>query len=205
MKTGEVIRYRDDVKVLIGEITLSWKKATKEILFVASKLAELFNDGHGDLATPDSRERWKQVRDYLITEGIMSQPVISQLCRIGSNQILLENADLLPPAYNTIYELSSRTDLEELFRQNLITPYTKLDDVRKMKLIGASTTEDNIEEVEEEKTISAYKTGITIFFKSDDIIHKHSQIEGHIETIKGMMKYAKVEVSGMLRKKIEGD
>jgi hypothetical protein len=49
------------------------------------------------------------------------------------------------------------------------------------------------------------KKGITIYFTENDIIKKYHQIEENLKQIKKLMKYADVEVSGLLKRKIDGD
>jgi hypothetical protein len=90
-----------------------------------------------------------------------------------------------------------------MFSEKLINPELRLDEVRKLKnSIFTDIEFETIEEIVEPKDM---KRGITIFFKEDDIINKHELIEENIRKIQSMLSYAEVEVTGLLKRKIDGD
>jgi site-specific DNA-adenine methylase len=183
---------------VINQITTVWNKATEYIIEVSKLLHQYQSD-------TKNQKLWLEVRDELIERKIMSRTVIYNLTKIGENQLLTSNSKLLPPAYNTIYELSKFDDdeLSKMFDEKLINPELRLDEVRKLK--NSIVTDIDFETIEEIIEPKDLKRGITIFFKEDDIINKHEMIEESIQKIQTMLSYAEVEVSGLLKRKIEGD
>jgi hypothetical protein len=183
---------------VINQITTVWNKATEYIIEVSKLLHKYQSD-------TKNQKLWIEVRDELIERKIMSRTVIYNLSKIGENQLLISNSKLLPPAYNTIYELTKfdDTELSKMFNEKLINPELRLDEVRKLKnSIFTDIEFETIEEIVEPKDM---KRGITIFFKEDDIINKHELIEENIRKIQSMLSYAEVEVTGLLKRKIDGD
>ena len=183
---------------VINQITTVWNKATEYIIEVSKLLHKYQSD-------TKNQKLWLEVRDELIERKIMSRTVIYNLTKIGENQLLTSNSKFLPPAYNTIYELSKFDDdeLAKMFDEKLINPELRLDEVRKLK--GSIITDIEFETIEEVIEPKDMKRGITIFFKEDDIINKHEMIEENIRKIQSMLSYAEVEVSGLLKRKIDGD
>jgi hypothetical protein len=188
-----------DVENVINEITTTWNKAAGYILQVASIINK-----HASYEDKDGKSRWKEIREALIERKIMSQTTISNLRQIAKKQILYENVNLLPPAYNTLWELSKleEKELKEKFKKGLINPVLKLEEARQWKQI---VEDDGIQVVEVYEEVQEKKKGITIFFSENDIIKKYSQIEENIKEIKKLMKYADIEISGLLKRKIDGD
>ena len=183
---------------VINQITSVWNKATEYIIEVSKLLHKYQSD-------TKNQKLWLEVRDELIERKIMSRTVIYNLTKIGENQLLTSNSKFLPPAYNTIYELSKFDDdeLSKMFDEKLINPELRLDEVRKLK--NSIVTDIEFETIEEIIEPKEMKRGITIFFKEDDIINKHELIEENIRKIQSMLSYAEVEVSGLLKRKIDGD
>ena len=183
---------------VINQITSVWNKATEYIIEVSKLLHKYQSD-------TKNQKLWLEVRDELIERKIMSRTVIYNLTKIGENQLLTSNSKFLPPAYNTIYELSKFDDdeLSKMFDEKLINPELRLDEVRKLK--NSIVTDIDFETIEEIIEPKDMKRGITIFFKEDDIINKHEMIEDSIQKIQSMLSYAEVEVSGLLKRKIDGD
>ncbi len=186
---------------VINEITSAWNKATEYMMFVASTLHQY----QSNKDSSESRALWKEIKDTLIEKKIMSKTTISNLCKIGENQLLMQNVKKLPPAYNTLWELSRLPDseLRSKFKSGLITPQLKLEDVREWKTIQSS--DDNVEVVEIEVQQSEYQKSIVISFKKSDIVNKHDVINQNIKKIKSMMRYANIELNGLLRTKIENN
>ena len=203
MKSTELIEMTKNqispsTEQVINQITTVWNKATEYIIEVSKLLHKYQSD-------TKNQKLWLEVRDELIERKIMSRTVIYNLTKIGENQLLTSNSKFLPPAYNTIYELSKFDDdeLAKMFDEKLINPELRLDEVRKLK--GSIITDIEFETIEEVIEPKDMKRGITIFFKEDDIINKHEMIEDSIQKIQSMLSYAEVEVSGLLKRKIDGD
>jgi hypothetical protein len=203
MKSTELIEMTKNqispsTEQVINQITTVWNKATEYIIEVSKLL-------HKYQSNTKNQKLWLEVRDELIERKIMSRTVIYNLTKIGENQLLTSNSKFLPPAYNTIYELSKFDDdvLTKMFDEKLINPELRLDEVRKLK--GSIITDIEFETIEEVIEPKDMKRGITIFFKEDDIINKHEMIEENIRKIQSMLSYAEVEVSGLLKRKIDGD
>lgn len=203
MKSTELIEMTKNqispsTEQVINQITTVWNKATEYIIEVSKLLHKYQSD-------TKNQKLWLEVRDELIERKIMSRTVIYNLTKIGENQLLTSNSKFLPPAYNTIYELSKFDDdeLAKMFDEKLINPELRLDEVRKLK--GSIITDIEFETIEEVIEPKDMKRGITIFFKEDDIINKHELIEENIKKIQSMLSYAEVEVSGLLKRKIDGD
>ena len=78
----------------------------------------------------------------------------------------------------------------------------KLEEARQWKQID---DDDGIQVVEIYEEVKDMKKGITIYFSENDIIKKYHQIEEHLKEIKRLMRYADIEVSGLLKRKIDGD
>lgn len=186
---------------VIKDITLAWNKATEYMMFVATTLHQY----QSNKDSRESRELWKEIKETLIEKKIMSKTTISNLCKIGENELLKQNINKLPPAYNTLWELSRLPDseLRSKFKSGLITPQLKLEDVREWKTIQRS--DDNVEVVEVEIQQSDFHKSIVISFKKTDIVNKHELINQNIKKIKSMMRYANIELSGLLRTKIENN
>ena len=78
----------------------------------------------------------------------------------------------------------------------------KLEEARQWKQVD---DDDGIQVVEVYEEVKDKKKGITISFSENDIIKKYHQIDEHIKEIKRLMKYADIEVTGLLKRKIDGD
>jgi len=188
-----------EVETVINQITNTWNKAAEYILEVATII-----NTHATYDDSVGKKNWKEIREALIDRKIMSQTTISNLRQIAKKQILYDNVQLLPPAYNTLWELSKleEKELKDKFKKGLIHPVLKLEEARQWKQIGE---EDGIQVLEVYEEVKDMKKGITIYFTENDIIKKYHQIEENLKQIKKLMKYADVEVSGLLKRKIDGD
>ena len=78
----------------------------------------------------------------------------------------------------------------------------KLEEARQWKQID---DDDDIQVVEVYEEVKDMKKSITIYFSENDIIKKYHQIEEHLKEIKRLMRYADIEVTGLLKRKIDGD
>ena len=188
-----------EVETVINQITNTWNKAAEYILEVATII-----NTHATYDDSVGKKNWKEIREALIDRKIMSQTTISNLRQIAKKQILYDNVQLLPPAYNTLWELSKleEKELKDKFKKGLIHPVLKLEEARQWKQVGE---EDGIQVLEVYEEVKDMKKGITIYFTENDIIKKYHQIEENLKQIKKLMKYADVEVSGLLKRKIDGD
>jgi len=199
MTKNTTITKSNDVETVISQITNTWNKAAEYILEVATII-----NTHATYSDSTGKKKWKEIRETLIERKIMSQTTISNLCQIAKRQILYDNVKLLPPAYNTLWELSKLEDkeLKDKFKKGLIHPVLKLEEARQWKQVD---DDDDIQVVEVYEEVKNMKKGITISFSENDIIKKYHQIDEHIKEIKRLMKYADIEVTGLLKRKIDGD
>jgi hypothetical protein len=159
-----------------------------------------------ELKTNKSNKKlWVEVRDSLIERKIMSRTIISNLCKVGENQLLVQNVNLLPRSYNTMWELTKLTedDLEDKFNQGLINPELKLEQVRQWSI--NDVIESDFEIIEEVSEDNPMKRSVTIYINEEDIINNPDIIQEHINQIESIMDYAKIETSGLLKRKIDGD
>lgn len=185
-----------EVEQLIKKITNAWNKAAEYIIEVSVMLNDLQN---GDKKT------WSQVRDTLIERKIMSRTTISNLISVGKNKLLTSNVEKLPPAYNTLWVLSTLEDqeLKSKLKEGLITPELRLEDVRKWKKSVDDDDFDVVEIVEEE---SDKKKCIVISISDDYVNHHHEDIDDDLIKIRMIVKkYGQVESVGTLKKKLAGD
>lgn len=185
-------------EIVISNITSSWNKVAEYMMEVAITLHELKTN-------KSNKKLWVEVRDSLIERKIMSRTIISNLCKVGENQLLVQNVNLLPRSYNTMWELTKLTedDLEDKFNQGLINPELKLEQVRQWSINDVIETDfEVIEEVSEDNPM---KRSVTIYINEEDIINNPDIIEEHIKQIESIMDYAQIETSGLLKRKIEGD
>lgn len=177
---------------IIAKITNTWNKAAKYIIDVSKILRDL-QDG--------DQKIWSEVRDTLIERKIMSRTTISNLISIGKKELLTQNVEKLPPAYNTLWVLSTLDDkeLQSKLDDGLLTPELRLEDARKWKQPEEFPTVV-IEEDESDK-----KKSIVISIPDEYVIHNYEQIDQDLMRIKMMMKYASVDPVGTLKKKLAGD
>ncbi len=189
----------NDVETVISQITNTWNKAAEYILEVATII-----NTHATYSDSTGKKKWKEIRETLIERKIMSQTTISNLCQIAKRQILYDNVQLLPPAYNTLWELSKLEDkeLRDKFKKGLIHPVLKLEEARQWKQVE---DDDGIDIVEVCEEVEDLKKSITISFSEIDIVKKYNQIDEHLKEIKRLMRYADVKVTGLLKRKIDGD
>ena len=185
-------------EIVISNITSSWNKVAEYMMEVAITLHELKTN-------KSNKKLWVEVRDSLIERKIMSRTIISNLCKVGENQLLVQNVNLLPRSYNTMWELTKLTedDLENKFNQGLINPELKLEQVRQWSI--NDVIESDFEVIEEVSEDNPMKRSITIYINEEDIINNPDIIQEHINQIESIMDYAKIETSGLLKRKIEGD
>lgn len=187
-------------ETVISNITSSWNKAVGYMIEVAITLHQLQSN-----KSKSNRKIWIEVRNTLMERKIMSKTTISILCRIGENQLLIQNVNLLPPSYNTLWELTKlpEDDLEDKFNQGLINPELKLEQVRQWSI--NDVIESDFEVIEEVSEDNPMKRSVTIYINEEDIINNPDIIQEHINQIESIMDYAKIETSGLLKRKIEGD
>ena len=185
-------------EIVISNITSSWNKVAEYMMEVAITLHELKTN-------KSNKKLWVEVRDSLIDRKIMSRTIISNLCKVGENQLLVQNVSLLPRSYNTMWELTKLTedDLEDKFNQGLINPELKLEQVRQWSI--NDVIESDFEIIEEVSEDNPMKRSVTIYINEEDIINNPDIIQEHINQIESIMDYAKIETSGLLKRKIEGD
>ena len=185
-------------EIVISNITSSWNKVAEYIMEVAITLHELKTN-------KSNKKLWVEVRDSLIERKIMSRTIISNLCKVGENQLLVQNVSLLPRSYNTMWELTKLTedDLEDKFNQGLINPELKLEQVRQWSI--NDVIESDFEVIEEVSEDNPMKRSVTIYINEEHIINNPDIIQAHINQIESIMDYAKIETSGLLKRKIEGD
>jgi hypothetical protein len=188
-----------EVETVINQITNTWNKAAEYILEVATII-----NTHATYDDSVGKKNWKEIREALIDRKIMSQTTISNLRQIAKKQILYDNVQLLPPAYNTLWELSKleEKELKDKFKKGLIHPVLKLEEARQWKQVEE---DEGIETVEVYEEVKDLKKSITIYFSENDIIKKYHQIDEHLKEIKRLMKYSEIEVTGLLKRKIDGD
>ena len=187
-------------EIVISNITSSWNKAVSYMIEVTVTLHQLQSN-----KTKSNRKIWLEVRNTLMERKIMSKTTISILCRVGENQLLIQNVNLLPPSYNTMWELTKFPEyfLEDKFNQGLINPELKLEQVRQWSI--NDVIESDFEIIEEVSEDNPMKRSITIYINEEDIINNPDIIQEHINQIESIMDYAKIETSGLLKRKIEGD
>ena len=185
-------------EIVISNITSSWNKVAEYMMEVAITLHELKTN-------KSNKKLWVEVRDSLIDRKIMSRTIISNLCKVGENQLLVQNVNLLPRSYKTTWELTKLTedDLEDKFNQGLINPELKLEQVRQWSI--NDVIESDFEIIEEVSEDNPMKRSVTIYINEEDIINNPDIIEEHIKQIESIMDYAQIETSGLLKRKIEGD
>ena len=185
-------------EIVISNITSSWNKVAEYMMEVAITLHELKTN-------KSNKKLWVEVRDSLIERKIMSRTIISNLCKVGENQLLVQNVSLLPRSYNTMWELTKLTedDLEDKFNQGLINPELKLEQVRQWSI--NDVIESDFEIIEEVSEDNPMKRSVTIYINEEDIINNPDIIEEHIKQIESIMDYAQIETSGLLKRKMEGD
>lgn len=185
-----------EVEQVIKKITNAWNKAAEYIIEVSMMLNDLQN---GDKKT------WSQVRDTLIERKIMSRTTISNLISVGKNKLLTSNVEKLPPAYNTLWVLSTLEDqeLKSKLKEGLITPELRLEDVRKWK---KSVDDDDFDVVEIVEEKSDKKKCIVISISDDYVNHHYEDIDDDMIKIRMIVKkYGRVESVGTLKKKLAGD
>lgn len=191
-----------NVDEIIREITFVWNKAAEYIIEVSQLLYKYQSDD-------ENKGLWNEIRSELIKRKIMSKTQIYTLSKIGSNQVLPIFVDKLPPSYNTIYQLAllPYEDLTYGFEKNLITPELRLEDINGWKKYGLTIDNEtgDFENLEISQSISGLKRSVTIFFDEDEIINNYDYIQKQIEELKKKLKKSHIEVSGLLKRKIEGD
>lgn len=183
-----------DVEQVIEKITNTWNKAAEYIIEVSKMLKDL---------SEDDQKKWYAVRDELMKRKIMSRTTISNLIKIAKTPLLVSNVDKLPPAYNTLWELSKlpKAELQSKFKNNLIKPELRLEDARKWS--KSKKAEIPVYQVEVE--VTDRKKCIIISISDDYVNEHHEDIEGELLKIKMSMKYASVDAVGTLKRKIAGD
>jgi hypothetical protein len=121
MNDSVTVSHEKNLLAYIGRIQAAWHRATESILEVGSEL----NDAKSALSTLEFRKLKTELED----QRIMSAPTISKLMTIASDNRLTSpaRAKLLPPSYNTIYELTRVGDkeLSDAFKAGVITPETE--------------------------------------------------------------------------------
>jgi hypothetical protein len=125
--TGQVIvsnKSRVDIKQAISEITSSWRKTAEQIIETAKILRRIKIEA----------SNWREIEKEIIGKNIIPQITFKQLMAIASNEVLLNTNYLpkLPMAMASIYEASKidPANLEELFKENKINPYSTTEKVK---------------------------------------------------------------------------
>ena len=113
-----------DIEEAVTKIGSAWHRAAESIIETAMLIAHY-----------DALKEGDAIKEVLIERGIMSTSVISMLKTIGKNPVLTapENIHKLPAAYNTLWNLAKLPDLEERIEDGFVTPYLKLEEVRRWK------------------------------------------------------------------------
>lgn len=199
MSSNQVSKRVDEI---INEISFVWNKAAEYIIQVSQLLYKYQSD-------VENRDLWKEIKKELINRKIMSKTQIFTLSKIGSNQLLSSYVNRLPPSYNTIYKLSQLPE-EQLhfgFEKNLITPELRLEDINEWRRNGLTIDNEtgDFESYEINPTVNNLKRSITIYFEEDEIINNYDSIQKQIDELKVKLKNSHIEVSGLLKRKIEGD
>jgi len=194
------VQVSKSVDEIINEITFVWNKAAEYIIEVSKILYSYQSD-------IDNKELWDSIRTELINRKIMSKTQIYSLTKIGSNELLHQNIEKLPSAYNTLYKLALLTDeqLTHGFDNNLISPEIRLSDIKELESGISGTDDDDTEEVVIESSNDKLKRSITIYIDEDEIIQNHEYIEKIVNDLKSKLKKSDVQLSGLLKRKIEGD
>lgn len=107
----------------VAEITASWHKSIVSLIETAKLLLDY-----------SFREDWKDIQRELSDRGIMQSSVISMMLGIAQNRLINNPKYIhqLPPAYNTLYQLTQldEREIEKKFKKGEITPSLRLEDVR---------------------------------------------------------------------------
>jgi hypothetical protein len=185
------------VDEIIKKISFSWNKAREYIIDVAVLLNQYQSD-------KNNQQLWYQIRQELIQRGIIGKTVISNLCSIGRNEVLLKNIHLLPNAYTTMAALASipEKELNKMFKSGQITPDLKLEQIRQWKTLSDI---DGVEVLEVVQNKNEKLKAVTIYISESDIVRKYELIDQLLLDLKSKMRYATIERNGLLKKKITGD
>lgn len=192
-----------NVDEIVNQITAVWNKAAEYIIEVSMILHRYQSDR-------ENYQLWKEIRQSLIDRKIMNASVISNLTNIGGNKLLTSNVHKLPPAYNTLYLLTTlpQDELEARFQQNYVTPELKLEDIRKWKKLGITFDNDSgepIDLLEIDVDSDGLLKSITISFQQEDVVYRYEDINEVLLELQSKIPYANIKVSGLLKRKIEGD
>ena len=129
-----------EVEHAVKEIGESWHKAVQSIIDTAVLVHHYKKSKY-----------WKDIKEQLIERNIMKDSVMSMLSAIAENPLLTseEHIPLLPPSYNTLYQLTKLGD-EELQRRFIdgdIHPNLKVEDTREWRKELASGIRTEISDV----------------------------------------------------------
>lgn len=107
----------------VAEITGAWRQTIDSLLSTANLLLMY-----------SQQSNWRQIREQLQTDGIMSASVISMMLGIARDP-RLQKPDvkkLLPPSYNTLYLLTKLDDdvIDAKIKDAALTPSLTVNDVR---------------------------------------------------------------------------
>lgn len=185
------------VDEIINKISFSWNKAREYVIEVAILLNQYQSD-------KSNQKFWYQIRQELMQRGIMGKTVISNLCSIGRNQVLLRNMHLLPNAYTTMAALASipEKDLNKMFKSGQITPDLKLEQIRQWKTLSDI---DGVEVLEVVQDKNDKLKSVVIYISESDIVRKYELIDQLLSELKSKMRYATIEKTGLLKKKLSED
>jgi len=129
---GQEIAYKQNSGDLLDHyrvrITASWMKLAETILETGRALL----DAERDL----TRAQYRELRNYLADNRIISDTVISKLRTIASNKVLAapENTPRLPSSYATLYELARKDEqvVQSAIDEEKIFPEMELKDVQRL-------------------------------------------------------------------------
>jgi hypothetical protein len=130
------MRSVSDVQHWKQVIGASWKAAASSILQVSKNIF----DAKIALSQVD-KELWKDLCNQLHNENIISSSIQKKLLVIGSKyDNLIAVADVLPPRYNAIYQLSnlSKSHLDKLAKSSKLSP--SLEDREVMALLSPANS-----------------------------------------------------------------
>lgn len=112
-----------EVEHAVKEIGQSWNRAVESIIETAVLVHKY-----------KKSKLWNDIKEQLISRNIMKDSVMSMLSGIGENSLLTskENIPLLPPSYNTLYQLTrlGEEELERKLNSGEIHPELTVEEAR---------------------------------------------------------------------------
>jgi hypothetical protein len=123
MPNNQIIKIDDAIQ----EISISWRRTTTAILETAKTLQKY-----------NLSANWSEIQEELDKRNIIKISVQKFLLGIANNKVLMNEQyrESLPPAYNTLYHLSTiKSDkLETLLKKETVNPSLLLNDARDLAI-----------------------------------------------------------------------